>query len=312
MLVYLWPEGTFLLMIDGFMPGRSFKFLQARGPGQLWCEQKTSCALPAQFQIAGVAPGVQDGDSVGAVAQQPKLAAIRSVFTLWLVGGDKIVTWGNRDYGGDSSRDELRNVQQISCTGGAYAAILADGSVVAWGDPYYGGDCSGVQDELRNVQQIYLWHMEGFCCDFGRWKRGDMGLSRPWWWLLRSPRWAQECSTDLFVAHGGLLLRFWQMEAWWHGAVQTVVVTAPQSKMSSGMFNRFICGTWRAFAAILADGSVATWGCPDRGGDCSAFQDQLIYISAQVRARAVRANKKCGCHIPVLVAFVDFPAGCFS
>jgi len=168
-------------MIDGFMPGRSFKFLQARGPGQLWCEQKTSCALPAQFQIAGVAPGVQDGDSVGAVAQQPKLAAIRSVFTLWLVGGDKIVTWGNRDYGGDSSRDELRNVQQISCTGGAYAAILADGSVVAWGDPYYGGDCSGVQDELRNVQQIYLWHMEGFCCDFGRWKRGDMGLSRPWW-----------------------------------------------------------------------------------------------------------------------------------
>ena len=80
-------------------------------------------------------------------------------------------------------------------------------------------------------------------------------------------------------------------------------MTAPESKMSSGMFNRFICGTWRAFAAILADGSVVTWGCPDRGGDCSAVQ---------VRARAVRANKKCGCHIPVLVAFVDFPAGCFS
>ena len=75
------------MMIDGFLPGRSFKFLQARGPGQLWCEQKTSCALPAQFQIAGVAPGVQDGDSVGAVAQQPKLAATRSAFT-----GDKIVT----------------------------------------------------------------------------------------------------------------------------------------------------------------------------------------------------------------------------
>lgn len=30
-----------------------------------------------------------------------------------------------------------------------------------------------------------------------------------------------------------------------------------------------------AFAAILADGSVFTWGHPDRGGDRSAVRDQL-------------------------------------
>ena len=30
-----------------------------------------------------------------------------------------------------------------------------------------------------------------------------------------------------------------------------------------------------AFAAILADGSVVTWGHPDLGGDSSAVQDQL-------------------------------------
>ena len=33
--------------------------------------------------------------------------------------------------------------------------------------------------------------------------------------------------------------------------------------------------TQHAFAAILADGSVVTWGSPDYGGDCSAVQDQL-------------------------------------
>ena len=48
-----------------------------------------------------------------------------------------------------------KNVQQIQATGGgAFAAILTDGSVVAWGLPAYGGDSSAVQDQLKNVQQI--------------------------------------------------------------------------------------------------------------------------------------------------------------
>jgi alpha-tubulin suppressor-like RCC1 family protein len=52
-------------------------------------------------------------------------------------------------------QDQLRNVQQIqSARCGAFAAILADGSVVSWGDPDHGGDCSRVQCQLNNVQQI--------------------------------------------------------------------------------------------------------------------------------------------------------------
>ena len=45
-------------------------------------------------------------------------------------------------------------MQQIQATRGAFAAILADGSVVAWGAPDRGGDSSAVQDQLKNVQQI--------------------------------------------------------------------------------------------------------------------------------------------------------------
>ena len=38
--------------------------------------------------------------------------------------------------GGDSSavRDQLKGVQHIQATNGAFAAILEDGSVVTWGD----------------------------------------------------------------------------------------------------------------------------------------------------------------------------------
>ena len=40
-----------------------------------------------------------NGDSLAAIALQPKIAATCRAFALWVVGGDKIVTWGHPDYG---------------------------------------------------------------------------------------------------------------------------------------------------------------------------------------------------------------------
>ena len=45
-------------------------------------------------------------------------------------------------------------MQKLQAARNAFAAIREDGSVVAWGDPENGGDCSGVQDQLRRVQQV--------------------------------------------------------------------------------------------------------------------------------------------------------------
>ena len=45
-------------------------------------------------------------------------------------------------------------MQQIQATGGAFAAIRADGSAISWGDPSCGGDSLAVQDQLRNVLHI--------------------------------------------------------------------------------------------------------------------------------------------------------------
>ena len=67
-----------------------------------------------------------------------------------ILADGSVVTWGNPDYGGDSSevQDQLKDVQQVQATYGAFAAILADGSVVAWGDPLRGGDSSAVSDQF--------------------------------------------------------------------------------------------------------------------------------------------------------------------
>ena len=85
--------------------------------------------------------------------------------------------------GGDSSavQDQLRDVQQIS--GGACAAILADGSVLTCMVGESGGDFSAIQDQLRDVQQIQAsdcafaailgdgsvvtWGDAGSCCNPG-------------------------------------------------------------------------------------------------------------------------------------------------
>ena len=63
------------------------------------------------------------------------------------------MTWGDPDYGGDSSevQDQLKGVQQVQATYSAFAAILADGSVVTWGNPGSGGDSSAIADQFAYV-----------------------------------------------------------------------------------------------------------------------------------------------------------------
>ena len=80
--------------------------------------------------------GLEDGDHLTAIAVEAKLAATEFAFALFCPGGGKVVTWGDPNYGGDSSevQDRLKGVQQVQANDRAFAAILADGSVVTWGD----------------------------------------------------------------------------------------------------------------------------------------------------------------------------------
>ncbi|CAJ1346331.1 unnamed protein product [Effrenium voratum] len=93
--------------------------------------------------------GLRDGEAVAAVVQLGKLAASDAAFA-WHGHGGEVVTWGNPEYGGDSSQvqEQLRNVHCIQASMAAFAAILESGAVVTWGDSEYGGDSSQVQEQL--------------------------------------------------------------------------------------------------------------------------------------------------------------------
>ena len=102
------------------------------------------------------AAGLEDGDHLTAIAVEARLAATDRAFALFCTAGERVVTWGVPNCGGDSSRvqGQLKGVQQVQASCGAFAAILTDGSVVTWGSPLFGGDSSQVQDRLKGVQQI--------------------------------------------------------------------------------------------------------------------------------------------------------------
>eukprot|EP00435_Cladocopium_sp_Y103_P072719 s528_g41.t1 len=188
------------------------------------------------------AAGLEDGDHLTAIVLEAKLASTEDAFALFCPGGDRVVTWGSPDHGGDSSevQDQLKGVQQVKATlhafaailadGSAFAAILADGSVVTWGSPDSGGDSSEVQGQLKGVQQVQAT-FDAFAAILADESVVTWGISR----------WGGDSSGVKDQLKG----------------VQQVQ------------------GTCGAFAAILADGSVVTWGAPRQGGDSSEVKDQL-------------------------------------
>ena len=166
----------------------------------------------------------------------------------------RVVTGGDARNGGvipDDVQGELMNqkVQKISSTYFAYAALLGNSRVVTWGNARWGGNSSAVQDELKDqVVEIY--------------STGGAFAA-----VLRNGR---------VVTWG---------KAIWGGdsrAVQEELSRAVQEELSRAVQGELkdqvvkqISSTGGAFAAVLGDGRVVTWGDAGWGGDSSAVQGEL-------------------------------------
>eukprot|EP00435_Cladocopium_sp_Y103_P038043 s2336_g10.t1 len=210
---------------------------------------------------------LQDGDTITAVAQKPKIVATLRAFALWCPG-EKVVTWGHRNFGADSSRvqDKLKNVQEVYATQAAFAAILVDGSVVTWGDPSCGGDCTRVREKLRNVQRIHATesNFAAVLADESLVIWGANGSkvrdpAKKIKQICENPQAFAAVFSDGTVGTSG--------HQYFGGDSSRV-----RDKLKSV---QKLHATERAFAALLADGSVVTWGDPNSGGDSTKVRDQL-------------------------------------
>ena len=201
-----------------------------------------------------------------------QIQASDSAFAAILADGS-VVTWGDADFGGDSNavQDQLKNVQQIQASSSAFAAILADGSVVTWGDVDFGGDSSAAQDQLKNVQQIQANYLafaailaDGSVVTWGNPAGG--GDSRAVQNQLKNVQQIQ-ANSYAFGSHPCRWICGDLGQSWLRWREQCVARSTEECAANSSQF--------QFFAAILADGSVVTWGHADFGGDNSAVQDQL-------------------------------------
>eukprot|EP00434_Breviolum_minutum_P007778 symbB.v1.2.006864.t1/scaffold415.1/size208980/7 len=169
---------------------------------------------------------------------------------------------------------------QLAATNSAFALWChGDSAMVTWGNARCGGDNSEVQDQLKGVQQIQATESafaaileDGSVVIWGDADRGgDSSAVRD---QLRGV-----CSRS--KPQDTPLLGFLKMDP----GVQ-------QIQASHG-----------AFAAILEDGNVVTWGRADYGGDSSAVQDQLKGISHW----KLQPGDRCQDLIPNLQSMI---AGC--
>eukprot|EP00434_Breviolum_minutum_P002530 symbB.v1.2.002240.t1/scaffold118.1/size318305/12 len=211
--------------------------------------------------------GLQDGDTVTAVAQTVHVAATQDA-----------VAWGDACEGGDTSTVEWK---LRSAAAFAFAAITGyEGQVVSWGEAESGGDCAEVRHDLKDVRQLQASYYAFAAI------KGD-GTVVTWGW-------EDACSSDSSEVQEQLvgvreiqstfdafaaILQDGSVVTWGdpcHGGDSTDVqgqlrnVTAIQATSS-------------AFAAILADGSVVSWGSPAHGGDSTSVNEQLKDVS-QIQA----------------------------
>ena len=93
-----------------------------------------------------------------AFINKPLMAANGAAFAA-LKSDGSVVTWGDFDWGGDSSTVKAQLSGGVQCVFGnerAFAAVKFDGSVVTWGDAEAGGDSSSVASQLSGCAHSHV------------------------------------------------------------------------------------------------------------------------------------------------------------
>ena len=181
--------------------------------------------------------GIQEGAHLTVVAQQPKVAATAGAFAIWCCGDHGIVTWGSPEFGGNSSAVQ----DQLKHVRQVQATGGAFAAILANGSVVTWGDQSYGGDSSAVQDQLKdVQRVQG--------THGFLEVHLPQSWQT-----------------GPSLL-----EAIKHWGGNSSVVQHQLKNVQQ------IQATGVAFAAILADGSVVTWGDPDFGGNSSSIQLQRL------------------------------------
>lgn len=194
-----------------------------------------------------------------------------------LTSNGEVITWGSSDYVGNINPEDLTNVKDVKASQGAFIALKNNGSVVRWGDPNSGGegDTSYINETSSGVSEIY-GTAGGFAVKM------DAGTVYSWGKDLfninakSDQKYEHTTKVDKVIAASESCLTAVNKDytvTYWGKCFSTneqtdkYVDTPTDFKLSPGYK---IYTTSKAFAALLSDGSVYSWGHESYGGKMSS------------------------------------------
>ncbi|NOZ90283.1 MAG: BspA family leucine-rich repeat surface protein, partial [Epsilonproteobacteria bacterium] len=125
-----------------------------------WTNSYEFAVLKKDKSVVGWGKG--DGDVISFEDLKDSLTDIKAIYSnsrayAALSNSGKVITWGEKGAGGDSSivKNELTDIKSIYSTATAFAALKNNGEVITWGDKQNGGNSSKVEDDLKNIIAIY-------------------------------------------------------------------------------------------------------------------------------------------------------------
>ena len=188
----------------------------------------------------------KEDDCPGSGLSQTEFFSTERAFAALKTDGS-VVTWGGALFGGDSSDitgDISCGVIKIFSTQKAFAALKSDGSVVTWGDAGYGGDSSSVSTSLGSGVSDIVSTQRAFAA------LKDDGSVVVW-------------GDRLYGGEAAI------MKAFYAGSSEDWEALPLPVSLLDGTEGRVIklVSTASAFAAIMEDKSVFTWGNHFMGGD---------------------------------------------
>lgn len=196
-----------------------------------------------------------------------------------------VVAWGNPERGGDATKvqSQLYDIQQISCSSGAFCALRGDGHVVTWGAADLGGRIPRlVREKLLGVKEVQasqgafaaLLH-DGSVVTWGDVDYG--GESQVYKEELQDVR-ALRSSFSLFAAICG---DDRHVVTWGNCSV----IAGHRTGLHPSLRHvRDLVWSGYAFAAITEDGQVSTWGLPTCGADLPPDVQGQLYEVRQLAA----------------------------
>ncbi|CAL1150411.1 unnamed protein product [Cladocopium goreaui] len=220
---------------------------------QLQNSQRAFCAVFEDGTAMAWGESTSGGDSSKV---QPMLKdvlcvqASQNAFAAILANG-RVETWGAPDFGGDSRavKEQLQHVKQIQSSDDAFAALLEDGRVVSWGDRYFNERIAGL--DITNIDKVQS--------SAGAFAGIDVSGSAVAW---GDPEKGGDCTavkdqlTNIVAIQGN--------------DESFAALRADGTAIQAANY---------AFAAILEDGSVVSWGRPQYGGDQQKVADRLKNVT---------------------------------